>query len=563
VNGKSVQVTTNLASALRHIRDTGVREVLDSFWVDAICIDQDNVKERNHQVRFMGSLYRKATLVISWLGPEAANSTIALSLIHRLAQAFQKAEDENDRSLDWFKEFPELWNAYGGTSGSNDFFKALISLALRPFHHRGWIFQESCLAQRQICLCGWQALARDDFVHFHSFSLKLKDDYSKPDFIAEASWYVLKNPGWISLFGSLRHAGMFRVEQGDVGFSLIRLLRLTWDLKVSNPQDKVYSLLGIIEDQRINMDYERPVADLYCQVAQIWLQDYRTLDFLALAGIKDTEKTDFDLPSWAPNWYGISRSAKSPSFGAKNYCASAHVRAEARLSINTRILRILAMPLKFGKISTPVVLESMPVMFSAFKDYALRDFRYPNGEHKLKALFRTFLAMSRHEGGRPGEEMKEYLLSGLGTAFFKELCTAGGESLFDGLHSLGFSADVKYGISFRKLFVGIDCSIGAPSWSTVDDTDPVTHRAAAAALTMGGVYLLGRRFFYTENGHLGISNCDIGPTDVIHLIPGCSELIVLRKVDSHHVVVGACWIYGLMDGELMEEDPKFEILELR
>ncbi|KAF1974835.1 heterokaryon incompatibility, partial [Bimuria novae-zelandiae CBS 107.79] len=36
-----------------------------SLWIDAICIDQDNNQERNHQVEQMGEIYRNATRVFA------------------------------------------------------------------------------------------------------------------------------------------------------------------------------------------------------------------------------------------------------------------------------------------------------------------------------------------------------------------------------------------------------------------------------------------------------------------------------------------------------------------
>jgi Heterokaryon incompatibility protein (HET) len=38
------------------------------FWIDAICIDQDNVAERNDQVSKMGRIYQDAEEVIAWMG---------------------------------------------------------------------------------------------------------------------------------------------------------------------------------------------------------------------------------------------------------------------------------------------------------------------------------------------------------------------------------------------------------------------------------------------------------------------------------------------------------------
>ncbi|OAF99172.1 HET-domain-containing protein, partial [Paraphaeosphaeria sporulosa] len=38
------------------------------IWIDALCIDQRNLKERLHQVAIMGDIYSSATHVLVWLG---------------------------------------------------------------------------------------------------------------------------------------------------------------------------------------------------------------------------------------------------------------------------------------------------------------------------------------------------------------------------------------------------------------------------------------------------------------------------------------------------------------
>ncbi|KAI7222562.1 hypothetical protein KC333_g1055 [Hortaea werneckii] len=66
-DGKSKCVTVNLELALkrfRHASDTR------TVWADAICIDQSNIAEKNHQVGMMGDVYRQAEQVLVWLGPD-------------------------------------------------------------------------------------------------------------------------------------------------------------------------------------------------------------------------------------------------------------------------------------------------------------------------------------------------------------------------------------------------------------------------------------------------------------------------------------------------------------
>ncbi|KAF2691604.1 HET-domain-containing protein, partial [Lentithecium fluviatile CBS 122367] len=66
-SGRLLDVTNNCFAALRRIRDESISRIL---WVDAICIDQSNVKERNHQVGFMRDIYSQAEQVDIYLGED-------------------------------------------------------------------------------------------------------------------------------------------------------------------------------------------------------------------------------------------------------------------------------------------------------------------------------------------------------------------------------------------------------------------------------------------------------------------------------------------------------------
>ncbi|KAG4442480.1 hypothetical protein IFR05_002032 [Cadophora sp. M221] len=65
LNWVTFPVTANLYMALQFLRiPSGIR----ILWVDAICINQDDVEERNNQVSLMGSIYSSAWRVLCWLG---------------------------------------------------------------------------------------------------------------------------------------------------------------------------------------------------------------------------------------------------------------------------------------------------------------------------------------------------------------------------------------------------------------------------------------------------------------------------------------------------------------
>jgi hypothetical protein len=63
--GKTVLVTPNCLSALRHFRR---KDRARTLWCDAICIDQNGTEEKNHQVKIMGEVYKSASRDLVWLG---------------------------------------------------------------------------------------------------------------------------------------------------------------------------------------------------------------------------------------------------------------------------------------------------------------------------------------------------------------------------------------------------------------------------------------------------------------------------------------------------------------
>jgi hypothetical protein len=76
-------VTANLEAALRYLRHELTVCIL---WIDAICIDQSNIEERNHQVPLMKTIYSNATAVRVWLGRPTAGSDDAMAILKELGQ---------------------------------------------------------------------------------------------------------------------------------------------------------------------------------------------------------------------------------------------------------------------------------------------------------------------------------------------------------------------------------------------------------------------------------------------------------------------------------------------
>lgn len=64
-DGSLLEITPSLWEGLRHLRSERETRLL---WADAVCIDQQNSREKNRQVMNMKKIYESATRVVVWLG---------------------------------------------------------------------------------------------------------------------------------------------------------------------------------------------------------------------------------------------------------------------------------------------------------------------------------------------------------------------------------------------------------------------------------------------------------------------------------------------------------------
>jgi NADH:ubiquinone oxidoreductase subunit F (NADH-binding) len=68
----------------------------DSFpVVGTVCINQQDVHERNEQVRFMGTLYREAECVHCWLGPTSQGTDLMTELVRKIESGIGKGKIES------------------------------------------------------------------------------------------------------------------------------------------------------------------------------------------------------------------------------------------------------------------------------------------------------------------------------------------------------------------------------------------------------------------------------------------------------------------------------------
>ena len=73
IDGKVFHVTQSLKGALELFSTTAAL-----LWADALCINQQDILEKNQQVNMMATIYHKAGNVTVWLGPDEHNDAVAI-----------------------------------------------------------------------------------------------------------------------------------------------------------------------------------------------------------------------------------------------------------------------------------------------------------------------------------------------------------------------------------------------------------------------------------------------------------------------------------------------------
>jgi hypothetical protein len=103
IDGQKLKVTENCKSALLELRREAVtRSQTQLIWIDAICINQKDIPERNYQLLLMRDIYRKSEKLIIWLGPDDGGSQEAIDFLEIIGLAGMNNEEMFGK---WLKSF--------------------------------------------------------------------------------------------------------------------------------------------------------------------------------------------------------------------------------------------------------------------------------------------------------------------------------------------------------------------------------------------------------------------------------------------------------------------------
>ncbi|PQE04120.1 heterokaryon incompatibility het-6 protein [Rutstroemia sp. NJR-2017a BVV2] len=287
VNGRVHHVRRNLFQFLEVKRGPNPRGI------DALCINQEDIEERNRIVKKMKNIYERSQGVIIWLGagdPEMEKTFVFLEDLKQKLQQLIETADDLGGPQNPFK--PDT----AASILPSDRIRHQKVFYDHPYWSRGWILQEASTPRRP----SMSASQSSTVVHYGLHTLSMESflfafESLERDRVPLTSSYGLHVKTPYKRIASIR---WFRDADDRFGpfppIDLTALLTHARACEVTNPRDRLYALLAIATDGTdFTVDYSKSVADIYHEYAKTIILRDKTLDILGFSS--EIQNSIFDF----------------------------------------------------------------------------------------------------------------------------------------------------------------------------------------------------------------------------------------------------------------------------
>ncbi|MCJ1320932.1 hypothetical protein MMC15_006273 [Xylographa vitiligo] len=568
-DGKVLPVTLNLKAALYQLRLTLADRWL---WIDQLCINQGNLQERGKQVNMMRSIYTTAETVLVWLGPDhEKEAEHAKSLIMAIIPLVS-VDGEND-VIEKKMHFPtnEALTEHGLPPRDHPQWDALVHLTRLPYFTRVWVVQEVSVALKVSMIWG-------------------EIEFDMLDFRSAISWASSNNCSFSTDVEPAKDskpgldAAPFMVVNRPSG-SLLQLLARTEACQASDPRDKVYALLGLVDDHLDNIlllpkaDYTKPLALVYCHTTRYIISLTQSLEVLCYNVSPSSPEESF--PSWMPRF---DQGMIDPWRLYEEHEACGSTSATIRETGEEQLLLLKGVRIDEVQCANIILEEDEPpdTMAKAWK--MAKDII--SDTKSLKSLFKDFIFVMT--GGTMIDDVSAPVLADDSllldfidyqvSRILRALQTSATKQSAKCLRSMLEMAEVassllpsvdgildirrKHFSCLQRIEIKDQLAQCHPS-ATPTMIDELVHRLASLwvdndwrrfsiSFANAGEY---RRFFITKNRTMGIGPQAMQPGDLICILFGGRTPFVLRvcQDSDRYVFIGECYIKGWMRGEAIEQ----------
>jgi hypothetical protein len=262
VNSERVNLRLSIWNFLHTIRKyfcqpVGCSDSTIQIWADCLCIDQDNIEERNAQVSMMGDIYKAADKVYSWLGDTSDQETNILSVIKG------ESRDHSD----------DGWEMVSSWQDRNDLYRCIGIIASNPYWSRMWVKQEVLLAKDVWIFLGsetanWKTILK---IAYECQSLSYGRRHSEPTYSS------------FEMTDREEHAMTSLLElraHGSVEFQLPHLVSKFYPALCLDPRDRLFSIVSLLDPASrsdIVVDYAKPLLQILLETYPYWTGERRSI----------------------------------------------------------------------------------------------------------------------------------------------------------------------------------------------------------------------------------------------------------------------------------------------
>ncbi|KAF1957543.1 HET-domain-containing protein [Byssothecium circinans] len=324
LDGIETSITANLDCALRHLRKESITATL---WVDALCINQNDLEERSNQVQLMGTIYSSAHEVMVWLGPAEHYD------ISKFA-AYLNAD------------MPSM------LATTAQYVEFLGTILEHPWFTRVWVVQEFALAKQDPIIC--IGIHRIPWSRFFFLSQMLFG--SMPIFHKQLECTTPSRTERMHIMYRRWSYRLNRLEKlrrrSSHGSTLADQLDATADRSASDLRDKVFGLLGItlFVSSPIRADYSKSVQEVFSEASAVLIRDsflctYSHRPLYLQRDQNKHQRVDIPkLPSWVFDLTIDTQKVPGGKIGIARYSLPDGLVSKKRLAIN---LEKLPRPMPF------------------------------------------------------------------------------------------------------------------------------------------------------------------------------------------------------------------------
>ena len=484
-----ISVTQNLATALPYLRKLDKPRV---FWIDAICVNQQDRAERGHQVKRMAAVYSMASQVIVWLGPESQNSTLALRVLGVLGS--QVRVDWNISKITSVSN-GEIILAAPDPFKNDEIWESVGDLLRRPWFRRLWIWQEVRLAREAYLFCGNEGLPWETLRRAVSYSSRAPIPAGIGRHLVERCYNLIT----------------YRDYAAGVFDDLTHMLEDARSANCSDPRDKIFAVLGLAHKSQtrgLDPDYSKPAKAIFQNLVLHYTSNIQSLDILTHCELRD-ENCGMKLPTWVPNWT-VPRLSDPIRLSAS--CGNSEPRVQYQ---DGKVLAATGVHVAIIGCVEPFLQPANPEgsIYVDESEDAIRAVVVPRIES---------LSLSERD------------------ATIISLC----RTLCCNEFTDRYSPPSERCASFEICRGYINCII-----DTTRDTALEHSMEKQLYLAIIRSRIQGRSFLTTVNGQIGLAPIVTKPGDEVAVLLGCRSPLVLRPFgDGSHKVVGECYIDGFMEG---------------